>query len=145
MTGLRIIFDRERMALGWMNSDCKWKTKPIIRIQARYDLYHKFAFFLLGGNSTDTTPAGANTPLLPASRPPSSGSVKHKTAATRSLFAFFLILTTTSVLLSSPFNWAYRNWYKLIGGDMVYMYTFLVSLARHTIGCNCFLQLHEFC
>ncbi|XP_042471013.1 aspartyl protease family protein 1-like [Zingiber officinale] len=73
MTGLRIVFDRERMALGWMNFDC--------------------------GNSTDTPEGPNTTPLFPVSRPPSSGSVKHK-MTTRALFALFLILTT-SVVLSS--------------------------------------------
>ncbi|XP_074583746.1 aspartyl protease family protein 1-like [Curcuma longa] len=75
MTGLRIVFDRERMALGWMNFDC--------------------------GNSTDTPEGPNTTPLFPASRPPSSSSVKHK-MATRTLFALFLILTTSIVL-----SWSY--------------------------------------
>ncbi|WOL13411.1 aspartyl protease family protein 1-like isoform X1 [Canna indica] len=90
LTGLRVVFDRDRLALGWKEFDC-------------YAVDNSSALSVRNPSSLPTAPApsgynqemanaGRNSAGVPLSSPPSSGSSLSKTTSTLSLAFLTLCL-----------------------------------------------------
>ncbi|CAL9160468.1 unnamed protein product [Musa hybrid cultivar] len=94
MAGLRIVFDRERLTLGWKNFDCNIENK----IKCTFTLSpYPHSFVAPGSDTTKTTKGGmnstrANTTQVTMPKPPSNSSTQKK--LTSSLFSLLLLSST---------------------------------------------------